>query len=73
MTNYKVRTSTWKVYTHKSTTNDSRMRNEIMQLHNYDESYCGLTEKYLLCRTRTRVGKRSREIYFIYSENKEIY
>lgn len=32
-----------------------------------------LTESYLLCRRRTRVGKRYREIYLIYLENKEIY
>jgi hypothetical protein len=44
-------------HTHRNKTNDSRKRNEITQLHNYDERYCNLTENYLLCRTRTRVGK----------------
>jgi len=44
-----------------------------MQLQNYDENNYSLTDKYLLYRTRTRVGKRLQEIYFIYSENGEIY
>jgi len=52
-------------HTHRSKTNDSRKRNKTMQLRNYDENNCSLTDKYLLCWTRKRVGKRPQNIYFI--------